>query len=79
MKYTLSTTERINLGNFEFIEVTAGVEFGDEDAVDADRTPAEFGLNHLDVLLRAHRRRARQLLPEDDDKSFILDHPALEG
>lgn len=77
MKYSLSTTERINVSNYEFIEVSAGVEFTDEDTLDAGESPSEFGLRELDALLDSHRRRAKSLVPEDGD-SFVLDHPALE-
>jgi hypothetical protein len=77
MKYTLEVTERVNLGNFEFVECKAGIEFTDEDAVDAGESPHDFGLRELDALLLSHRRRARSLVPEEAD-SFALVHPALE-
>lgn len=77
MKYTVAVTERVNPGNYEFIEVSAGVEFTEADAQDAGLTPAEFGAEQLDALLLSHRRRAMELTPEDAP-SFINDHPALE-
>lgn len=75
MKYTVSVTERVNLGNFEFVELSASVEFTDDDA---DGKPAQFGARQLDNLLRSHRERALLLVPEDS-ASFMLDHPAMEN
>jgi hypothetical protein len=75
VKHTVSVTERYNLEGYEFAEVTATVEFTDEDA---DGNPSRFGLEQTDSLLRSHRRRYRSLVPEEG-KSFLLDHPALES
>lgn len=74
-KFALSVTERVNVGNFEFIEVTGGVEFDDSD-IDGD--PTEFAAEQIDVLLLSHRRRASSLLP-DGSESFMNYHPALES
>jgi hypothetical protein len=75
VKFILSTTERINVGNYEFIELSATVEFTE---AEADGHPETFGRQQLDVLLRSHRRRAQGLVPENVE-SFILEHPALEN
>lgn len=74
-KYTVSVTERVNLGSYEFMEVSASIEFTEDDA---DGDPAKFGASQLDNLLRSHRQRALQLVPEDS-ASFMLDHPAMEN
>lgn len=74
VKYLLESTERVNLGNYEFIELKAAVEFSSEEAVG---DPTEFAQGELDAVLLPHRRRALSLLPEDSI-SFLLDHPALE-
>jgi hypothetical protein len=75
MKITLSVTERVNLGNFEFVEVSAGIEFKDDEATGE---PAQYAAQQLDVLLLSHRRRAQSLLAEDSE-SFMNYHPALES
>jgi hypothetical protein len=74
MKYRVGVTERYNLGNYEFAEITGEIEFTEEEA---DGDPAEYGLQQLDALLRPHRRRVERLVPEDGT-SYVLDHPALE-
>lgn len=75
MKVTVSVTERVNLGNYEYVGVTAGVEFDDSET---DGVPAaEFAAEQLDVLMDSHRRRALDLLPQTGE-SFMLYHPALE-
>ena len=76
MKYQLSVTERINAGNYEFIEVQGSVEFEEDETEGQD--PSRFAHERLDVLLLSHRRRALALVPEDAD-SLILHHPALES
>ncbi|MFJ1700373.1 hypothetical protein ACIOHC_35880 [Streptomyces sp. NPDC088252] len=76
MKFTLSTTERVNVGNYEFVEISAGIEFS-EDEVPEGIGPPKFARDKLDALLLSHRRRAEALVPEDSS-SFITDHPALE-
>lgn len=75
MKYTLEVEELVNVGPYEHVKYRAVIEFDEEEA---EGDPAKFGLAHLDVLLRSHRRRAATLIPEDST-SFILDHPALEN
>lgn len=74
MKIQISVTERVNLGNFEFTEISGSVEFDDSEA---GRDPAGFAQEQLDVLLLSHRRRAQELLSEDSD-SFMNYHPALQ-
>ncbi|MFE9834059.1 hypothetical protein ACFYP4_02750 [Streptomyces sp. NPDC005551] len=76
-KFSVSITERINLGRYEFMEVSGSVEFEDDDMGKGD-TPETYGTRELDVLLRSHRRRAQGLVPEDIE-SFMLVHPALEN
>lgn len=75
MKYALEIRERVNPGNYEYVEISGRVEFDDEDTAEQD--PAEFGREQLDALLDSHRRRALQMLP-DDSESFMIYHPALE-
>lgn len=75
MKCTVSVTERINLGNFEYVEITAGVDF---DTEEVSENPEAFARQQIDVLLRCHRRRAYQMLPEDSE-SFLAFHPALDN
>ncbi|MFD4858455.1 hypothetical protein [Streptomyces atratus] len=77
MKYTISTTERVNVGNYEFIELSAGIEFS-EDEVPEGIGSAKFARDKIDALLLSHRRRALAMVPEDAS-SFITDHPALES
>lgn len=74
MKYTLEVTERVNLGQYEYIEISGAVEFS---TADVRSDPAEHAEAELDALLRCHRRRALALLPEDSE-SFMIIHPALE-
>lgn len=74
MKITLEVIERINVGNYEFTELKAAIEF---DSDEATGDPAVFGQEKLDALLLPHRRRALTLIPEDIN-SFMVDHPALE-
>lgn len=76
MNYSLSTTERVNLGNFEFVQIAGGVEFSDDEVPDGI-SPAKHARNELDALLLPHRRRAEAMVPEDSN-SFIPEHPALE-
>lgn len=75
MKYTLTVVERYNLGNYEYAEASASVEFTDEDA---NGYPEVFGREQLDALLRSHRRRYERLVAEGVE-SFLLEHPALES
>lgn len=74
MKFTLEIVERVNLSNFEYVEVHGSVEF---DLDEAKGDPADFAQKQLDVLLLSHRRRALRMLPEDSE-SFMNYHPALE-
>ncbi|MFE6739781.1 hypothetical protein [Streptomyces tubercidicus] len=74
MKIALEIIERVNLGNYEFAELKASIEF---DSDEATGDPAIFGQEKLDSLLLPHRRRALSLIPEDIN-SFMVDHPALE-
>lgn len=74
VKITLEIVERVNLGNYEFTELKAAVEF---DSDEATGDPAVFGQEQLDSLLLPHRLRALTLIPEDVN-SFMVDHPALE-
>lgn len=76
MKFTLTASERVNVGNYEWVEYSGGVEFND-DEIPEGITPAKYARDQLDSLLLSHRRRAEALVPEDSS-SFITDHPALE-
>ncbi|MFH9606837.1 hypothetical protein [Streptomyces sp. NPDC017448] len=76
MKYRLATVERVNVGNYEYVEINGGVEF-DTDDIPPGVTPAKFARDELDTLLNPHRRRALAFVPTDE-ASFITEHPALE-
>lgn len=76
MKITLSVTERVNVGSYEFIEISGGVEFDEDEAFDNGVDAATYAKDQLDVLLRSHRRRALDVLPEESE-SFLTYHPAL--